>query len=179
MRVWNAERSENGGGRSAAEENARKGPSHIQQGRPNQVFGREYGGTWHPNPKRNVWYRVSYATKSPACECEYHATGGQSRCKRMAIVGRLLPVAAESEYDSKEIAMERQCMKCPKFPSKEHARDRWHYGEHQKRRRCRRSKCGRRFSNNLGFWVPPHAARLHHAGPDGIRHAGCLWPTYG
>ena len=27
-------------GRSAAEENARRGPSHIQQGRPNQVFGR-------------------------------------------------------------------------------------------------------------------------------------------
>ena len=136
------------------------------------------GGTWHPNPKWNVWYRVWYATKSPTCECEYHTTGGQCRCKRMAIVEHLLLVAAESEYDPKEIVIERQCMKCPDCPSKEHTRDGWHYSEHQNKRRYRCSKCGRRFSNNLGFWVPPHAARLHHAGPDAVRHAGCLWPTY-
>ena len=137
-------------GRSAAEEITRKGLRIFNKRDQIKSLG---GYRWDvaSESKEGVWYRVSYATKSPTCECEYHTTGGQCRCKRMAIVERLLLVAAESEYDPKEIVIERQDLKCPKCPSKEHTRDGWYYGEHQKKRRYRCSKCGRRFRDNLGF----------------------------
>ena len=151
MRVWNEKKPENGGEAARQRRRTRaRGPRTFNKGGQIKSLG---GYRWDvaSESKEGVWYRVSYATKSPTCECEYHTTGGQCRCKHIAAVEHLLLVAAESEYDPKEIVIERQDLKCPKCPSKEHTRDGWYYGEHQKKRRYRCSKCGRRFRDNLGF----------------------------
>ena len=90
MQVWNAKRHESGEGAARQRRGTRAGALAHSTRETKSSLWAGTGGMWHPNPKRNIWYRVWYATKSPACECEYHTTGGQCRCKRMAIVERLL-----------------------------------------------------------------------------------------
>ena len=97
-----------------------------------------------------VWYRVSFAGKSPTCECPYHTTGKGCRCKHIAAVEHTLLISSEAALGKKVDVKEKELV-CPDCKKGEHTRDGWYHGKHEKRQRYKCTVCKRRFRDNLGF----------------------------
>ena len=97
-----------------------------------------------------VWHRVSFAGKSPTCECPYHTTGKGCRCKHIAAVEHTLLISSEAALGKKVDVKEKELV-CPDCKKGEHTRDGWYHGKHEKRQRYKCTVCKRRFRDNLGF----------------------------
>ena len=104
MQIWDTKRYESDGGASRQRRRSRAGGFAYSTRETKSGFWAGTGGMWHPSLMRAPGI-VSRMRQSPTCECECHTTGRQCRCKRIAAVEHQLLVAAESEYDSKEIAI--------------------------------------------------------------------------
>ena len=97
-----------------------------------------------------VWYRVSFAGKSPTCECAYHTTGKRCRCKHIAAVKHALLISPKAALGRK-VDVREQDLACPDCGAKKYSRDGWYHGRHEKRQRYKCTVCRRRFRDNLGF----------------------------
>ena len=82
--------------------------------------------------EEGVWYRVSFADKSPTCECAYHPTGNGCRCKHITAVEHELLISSEAALGKKIEINEHKPM-CSKCKEKKYTRDEWYHGKHEKR----------------------------------------------
>ena len=69
-----------------------------------------------------VWYRVSFAGESPACECVYHTTGKGCRCKHIAAVEHALLISSEATL-GKKVDVKEQDLVCSDCKKEEYTRD--------------------------------------------------------
>lgn len=98
-------------GRASEQDITRRGLHIYQKGDQIKYLG---GNRWDVTSQstEDTRYRVSFAGKSPMCECTHHTTGKGCRCKHIAAVEHTLFISSEAAL-GKKVDIKKQHMVCP------------------------------------------------------------------